>query len=553
MVVDGVIDALSEATGLDASTVKDDVEIPPEVDMGDYAYPCFSLAGRRGESPASIASDIAAGLDDDVFVSVSADGPYVNMVVSAAAKLRAANEVAVTGDETVIVESPSPNTNKPLHLGHALNMVLGQSVANVLEAVGHDVIKENLYNDRGIHISKSMLAYREEGGGETPASTGMKPDHFVGEYYVRFGDLVDDNPWLEDEAQRMLQAWEDGDGEVRALWREMRDWCLDGIKETLRDYGIRVDKDRFESEIYEDGRGIVEDGLGTVFHEDEDGAVVADLSEEGLGEKHVLRADGTTVYLTQDLGLAARRVADCDPDRVIHVVGKEQEYHFDCLFTLLGKLGYRFADSLHHLSYGHVRLPEGAMSSREGTAVHADSVREEMIGRAADEIRERHDVDDDEAERRGEHVGMAALKFFLLRTDPMQDVTFDPDASLSFTGETGPYVQYTHARICSLLDEAGGWEADDLSVLDAVEERRVLRDLVRFDEAVQRAADQLDPSAVANYALGLAQSYNKFYHAHRVLVDDERVRGARLALSDAVSSTLRRCLALLGISAVEAM
>ena len=554
MVVNAVAQAISDVSGLEPDRVAEDIEIPPEVDMGDYAYPCFALASERGESPVSIASDMADALDDAGFESVRSQGPYVNIVLHPSQQLEAARGSVEVDAETVVVEFPSPNTNKPLHVGHALNMAIGQSTANILESVGHNVITENLYNDRGIHISKSMLAYQKEGEGETPAASGKKPDHFVGDYYVRYGELVDEDPSLADEAQDMLQRWEDGDESVRALWDRMRGWCLTGIKETLSDFDVGIDKDRFESDIWEDGRDIVRDGLDDgVFKEDDDGAVVADLEDAGLGTKHVLRSDGTTVYMTQDIGLANHRAEDYDLDRIVHVVGQEQEYHFSCLFEILDRLGYGFADKLHHLSYGLLRLSEGTMSSREGTAIHADTVREEMIRLAEDEVRDRYDeLDEEDVERRAETIGMGALKFYLLRTDPSRDVVFNPEESLSFTGETGPYVQYTYARIQSILAKSepvnGG-----LDTLTSSEERGVLRLLMQYPDRVERAAKAYNPSVIANHALQLAQAFNEFYHEHRVLVDDEDTRGARRQLCVAVADQVEQCLSLLGIGVVEEM
>ena len=554
MVFTPVVRRIADVTGLDESSVHDAVEVPPSVAHGDYAYPCFDLAQREQEDPTVLAERLASQLTDESFERVESQGPYVNITVRGRAKLDAARSPDLPdGSDTVIVESPSPNTNKPLHVGHALNMVLGQSIANILEACGHEVVKENLYNDRGIHIMKSMVAYQRDGEGATPSSEGVKPDHFVGDYYVQYESLRQEDPSIEDDASNLLQAWEDGDEATRSLWATMRDWCLQGIKQTIGDYGVTVDTDRFESDIYDEGRRIVEEGLDNgVFERADDGSVVADLSDEGLGTKHVLRSDGTTVYLTQDLGLARRRATDVSPDRIVHVVGKEQEYHFNCLFTLLDRLGFDFADTLFHRSYGHVRLPEGAMSSREGTAVHADTIREDMVERAEDEIKSRHDLGEEAARQRAESVGMAALKFYLLRTDPKHDITFDPEESLSFTGETGPYVQYTYARIQSLLDDAGGGDVEDGDLLVEDEERRVLRLLLQYAERLQRSSETYDPSIIANYVLQLAQAFNEFYHAHTVIGAGD-VEGARIALCRVVADRVRTCLGLLGIDAVEEM
>lgn len=554
MVVNAVAKAISDVSEVEADRVAEDIEIPPEVDMGDYAYPCFALASDRCESPAKIACDIAESLSDAGFESVHSQGPYVNIVLHPSQQLEAARGSVEVDAETIVVEFPSPNTNKPLHVGHALNMAIGQSTSNLLEAVGHNVITENLYNDRGIHISKSMLAYEKEGEGDSPDAAGEKPDHFVGDYYVRYGELVDEDPSLADEAQDMLQRWEDGDESVRALWDRMRGWCLDGIKETLSDFDVDIDKDRFESDIWEDGRDIVREGLDDgVFSEDDDGAVVADLEDVGLGTKHVLRSDGTTVYMTQDIGLANHRAEDYDLDRIVHVVGQEQEYHFSCLFEILDRLGYGFADKLHHLSYGLLRLSEGTMSSREGTAIHADTVRDEMISLAEDEVRERYDgLDEDDVESRAETIGMGALKFYLLRTDPSRDVVFNPEESLSFTGETGPYIQYTYARIQSILEKSEPVEGG-LDTLTSTEERGVLRLLMQYPDQVERAAKAYNPSVIANHALQLAQAFNEFYHEHRVLVDDVDVRGGRRQLCVAVAEQIEACLGLLGIGVVEEM
>ena len=552
MVRDRIITEISRVTGLDTGVVDDALEIPPDVEMGDYAFPCFVYAKQEKENPAKLAAHLAQEIEG--FYEVEQKGPYVNIKCHPEDMLRAAqNPSFKNGSDTILIEFPSPNTNKPLHLGHALNMAIGQSTTNILRRLGHTVITENLFNDRGIHICKSMYAYRELGKNTTPEEEGAKPDHFVGEYYAAYNDLVENNEDVEEENQALLAAWERGDQDVVQLWETLRSWCLRGIRETLNDYGVETTKERFESTFYKEGKRIIQRGLETgVFEEGEDGSIVADLEEQSLGTKHVLREDGTSIYITQDIALAHKRSVEYDLDRIVYVVGNEQQYHFNCLFEILKRLGYDFSDQLHHLSYGMLELSTGKMSSREGNVVTADEVRQNVINLAAKEIEERHsDLEPEALRRRAQRIGMGALKFYLLHNDVRKDMVYDAEKSVSFTGQTGPYIQYTYARISSLLKENS--ERGTGETLTDEHERNVLRLLAQYADHVERAGEQYAPNIVANYAYRLAQTFTGFYHECKVLDDDVEVQRDRLALCQATRDVLRDAMKLLGIPVMEEM
>lgn len=478
-----------------------------------------------------------------------------------------------------MVEFSSPNTNKPLHLGHIRNNLLGYSISNILESNGHKVLKVNLVNDRGIHICKSMIAWQKFGNGETPQSSGKKGDHLVGEYYVIFDreykkqiqELVD-NGVTEDEAkvqapliveaQEMLRKWEAKDPEVYALWQKMNGWVYEGFDVTYKALGIEFDKIYYESETYLVGKKIVMEGLEKgVFSKRENGSVWADLRDDGLDEKLLLRADGTSVYMTQDIGTANQRFSDYRLDDHIYVVGNEQEYHFQVLKLILGKLGYDWSDHLYHLSYGMVQLPEGKMKSREGTVVDADDLVTEMITTAKEmsvDLGKLEGYSDDEANQIVRMVGLGALKYFILKVDPRKNMTFNPKESIDFNGNTGPFIQYTHARIKSVLrkaDEAGiaipiKIEVDTI----AQKERDLIKLLLDFPAIVQQAGEQLSPALVANYAYELAKEYNQFYHDFTILNEEnESIKGLRLMLSKEVADAICLSMGLLGISVPDRM
>jgi len=479
--------------------------------------------------------------------------------------------------QKVMVEYSSPNTNKPLHLGHIRNNLLGYSVAEILKANGYDVIKANLVNDRGIHICKSMLAWQLFGNGETPESSGLKGDHLVGKYYVVFdkeykkqieelkatGQTEDEakkNAPLIIEAQQMLEKWEAGDKEVISLWETMNSWVYAGFADTYKQLGVDFDQYYYESKTYLLGKDIIDEGLQKgVFYKKEDGSVWIDLTADGLDEKLVLRANGTSVYITQDVGTAQLKYDDYHVDKSIYVVGNEQDYHFKVLFLILQKLGKSWANGLYHLSYGMVDLPSGKMKSREGTVVDADDLMAEMEQTAkvqTEELGKTNDFSEDEKAKLYHTIGMGALKYFLLKVEPKKRLLFDPSESIDFQGHTGPFIQYTHARIKSILKRAGfelGKQAT-VTELDSMERDLVLA-LNQFPETIEQAARDYSPAVIANYVYELAKTYNKFYQEKPILKDEvpEDVKQFRLTLSATSAKVISKSMRLLGIDVPERM
>lgn len=483
-------------------------------------------------------------------------------------------------DGPYVVEYSAPNTNKPLHLGHVRNNLLGWSVSEILKAGGKNVVKVNLINDRGIHISKSMLAWQKWGNGITPEMAGVKGDKLVGDYYVRFDkeykkqieelvqqglskDEASRKAPLMAEAREMLQKWEQGDREVRKLWEQMNHWVYDGFEVTYSRMGIDFDRVYYESDTYLLGKQLVMEGLekGAFFKKD-DGSVWCDLSDEGLDEKLLLRADGTSVYMTQDLGTAQLRYDDYHPSELIYVVGNEQNYHFDVLKRVLKKLGRTWAGHIHHLSYGMVELPDGKMKSREGTVVDADDLIDEMVDTARQITEELGKFDDftrEESEKLYRILGLGALKYFILKVDPKKTMLFNPEESLDFNGNTGPFIQYTHARIRSVLrkaDERNFIYRQPASVSMPIKpkEKNLLKLLHDFPQIVQQAAENLSPALIANFAYDLAKEYNQFYHEHQILKEpDQAIRNFRLCLSAWTGQTINSAMGLLGIEVPERM
>lgn len=476
----------------------------------------------------------------------------------------------------ILIEYSSPNTNKPLHLGHVRNNLLGYSVAEIMAAAGFEVVKANLVNDRGIHICKSMLAWRLFGHGETPQQSGLKGDHLVGKYYVIFdqhykkqidelkaiGQSEDDakkNAPLMRQAQDLLVRWEAGDDEVISLWKTMNDWVYAGFKETYQTLGVDFNKYYYESDTYLLGKDIIEEGLTKgVFFKKTDGSVWIDLTAEGLDEKLVLRADGTSVYITQDLGTAQLKYEDFQMDKSMYVVGNEQDYHFKVLFLILEKLGKTWAKGLHHLSYGMVDLPSGKMKSREGTVVDADDLVSEMIETArkrTEELGKTNDFSTQEKNNLYRMIGLGALKYFLLKVEPKKRLLFDPNESIDFQGHTGPFIQYTYARINSVLTKAKyhSNQNETPSHLSAIE-RDLLVALSKYEVAIQVAAQEYNPAHIANYIFELAKLYNKFYHEEPILkTEDQQLRQFRLDLSAATASVIKKGMSLLGISVPDRM
>ena len=488
----------------------------------------------------------------------------------------------------VMIEYSSPNTNKPLHLGHARNNLLGWAVAQIAEANGNRVVKTNIVNDRGIHICKSMLAWQKYGNGETPQSSGKKGDHLIGDYYVAFdkhyraevaalkAQLLEEGVNSEEaetrakeeaplmvEAREMLRKWEQGDPEVRGLWRKMNEWVYAGFDETYKALGVSFDKIYYESDTYLEGKEKVEEGLEKgVFYRRPDGSVWADLTADGLDEKLLLRSDGTSVYMTQDIGTAKLRYQDYPISKMIYVVGNEQNYHFQVLSLLLDKLGFEWGKSLVHFSYGMVELPNGKMKSREGTVVDADDLVEGMIAQARqtmDEAGKNADMSEEEKQEVARIVGLGALKYFLLKVDARKNMVFNPEESIDFNGNTGPFIQYTYARIRSILRKAQDAGIDlpatlPTGVAISTKEEEIIQQLADFAAVVRAAGEDFSPSAIANYCYDLVKNYNQFYHEFQILREENAdVRAFRLVLSQNVAKVVRLGMGLLGIEMPERM
>ena len=491
-------------------------------------------------------------------------------------------------DPLVMIEYSSPNTNKPLHLGHVRNNLLGWAVAQIAEANGNRVVKTNIVNDRGIHICKSMLAWQKYGNGETPQSSGKKGDHLIGDYYVAFdkhyraevaalkAQLLEEGMNSEEaetrakeeaplmvEAREMLRKWEQGDPEVRGLWRKMNEWVYAGFDETYKALGVSFDKIYYESDTYLEGKEKVEEGLEKgIFYRRPDGSVWADLTADGLDEKLLLRSDGTSVYMTQDIGTAKLRYQDYPISKMIYVVGNEQNYHFQVLSLLLDKLGFEWGKSLVHFSYGMVELPNGKMKSREGTVVDADDLVEGMIAQARqtmDEAGKNADMSEEEKQEVARIVGLGALKYFLLKVDARKNMVFNPEESIDFNGNTGPFIQYTYARIRSILRKAQDAGIDlpatlPTGVAISTKEEEIIQQLADFAAVVRAAGEDFSPSAIANYCYDLVKNYNQFYHEFQILREENvDVRAFRLVLSQNVAKVVRLGMGLLGIEMPERM
>ncbi len=552
-------------------------EVPPKPEMGDLAFPLFSYAKVLRQGPPVLAKQMAAALEPYAAeAEVFALGAYVNLryarpaiVASVLEQVLAAGDrwgrSAALNGAKVMVEFSSPNTNKPLHIGHLRNNTLGESVSRILEAAGAEVNKVNLINDRGVHICKSMLAYQKFGEGKTPQSEGIKPDRFVGDYYVKFSQWAETDETAEAQAQELLIKWEAGDPEVRQLWATMNGWALEGVGQTYRRQGVSFDRLYKESETYLLGKDIILKGLEKgVFRKREDGAVVIDLpwkdraEDEANAVKVMLRPDGTSIYITQDLGTAISRHADWPFNELVYVVANEQDFHFRVLFYVLRQLGYDWSEKLFHLSYGMVKLPDGSrIKSRSGTTADADDVLNDLRDGALEEIKSKgREGDVGDADATAEAIALGALHYFLLQATPAKDMIFDPKESLSFNGNTGPYLQYVGARISSVLakvagEEAAGWDA---ALLSSQEEWELVKLAGRFPDAVEDAARAKDPSVVAVFTYELGKAFSKFYHDHPVLgADDPKLVAGRLKLSRAVLTVLKNAFELLNIPFLRSM
>lgn len=548
---------------------------------GEYTLVVFPLVRFLKSKPEEAAKKIGDALMAfSEFKSFNVVKGFLNLELSdsflarALAEMDDRNARPDTGQK-LMVEYSSPNTNKPLHLGHVRNNLLGFSVSEILKAAGHQVLKTQIINDRGVHICKSMLAWQRFGNGETPESSGLKGDKLVGKYYVIFdqeyrkevAELVAQGSTKDKAkkeapillaAQEMLRKWEDNDPEIRALWRQMNDWVYEGFGVTYKRLGVSFDDVQYESETYLLGKDLVNQGLEKgVFYQKEDGSVWIDLSEEGLDEKLVLRSDGTSVYMTQDLGTAVERFEQHQINGLTYVVGNEQNYHFKVLFLILKKLGFSWATHLHHLSYGMVDLPEGKMKSREGTVVDADDLMEEMKKTAMEIAAEAGKLDGLSEEEKSdlyEIIGLGALKYFILKVDPKKTILFNPKESIDFNGNTGSFVQYAYVRIQSILRKEQAQNAELENYAFNENEKGLLLSLHEYHEIVQKAAAELSPALVANYVYDLVKQFNSFYQNHSILnADTSQQKQVRLMISEQVAITIKTSLSLLGIEVPQRM
>lgn len=581
------------------------LEIPDIAEYGDFSLPCFQFAKQFKKAPPLIASEIKSAIEEnqpEFINSIDNVGPYLNLKLNKTVFFNEIyNEVKSNPDnygksdigknQSIMVEFSSPNTNKPLHLGHVRNNLLGDAVSKLYEACGFKVIKSNLLNDRGIHICKAMLAYKEFGNGETPESSGLKGDHLIGKYYVIFEKNLKselDNYLLErnidlskmeerekdkfmetdfypnskymSQAREMLVKWEKGDKETLDLWKTLNSWVFNGFEETYKSLGINFDKYYYESDTYKLGKEHVLKGLETgVCYQNEDGSVWLKLPKKGFGnDKILLRKDGTSVYMTQDIGTAFLKYEDYKMNKSVYVVGSEQDYHFQVLFKALELLGFENWQGCYHLSYGMVYLPEGKMKSREGKVVDADDLIAGMQEKAQEEIVSRNrPFEKDELKNISTIVGLGALKYFILQFSAKSDFTFDPQASIDFNGKTGPYIQYTHARICSLLKQVGDINLNniDFSTLNSNEDYNLLRLIEQFQNIVEKACLNYNTSILADYLYNVASSFNSFYSKADNKIKDMSLehQKPRIALAFAAKTVLNNGLELLGIKAPEQM
>ena len=588
--LDAVREAVKSLYGEQAANAELSLQKTRKEYVGDLTLVVFPLLKMSRKKPADTAEEIGKKLMEicPLVAECNAVNGFLNIKLSNAAWLSELAEIdaaenfgfTVVSENSplIMVEYSSPNTNKPLHLGHIRNNLLGYSLAKILEANGNKVVKTNIVNDRGIHICKSMVAWKRFAGGATPESTGIKGDHLVGDYYVAFDKeykkeiaaLVAEGKSEEEakeaapimqEAREMLRLWEAGDAATRELWATMNQWVYDGFDETYKRLGVSFDKIYYESQTYLVGKQKVLEGLEKgLFFKKDDGSVWADFTKEGLDEKLLLRADGTSVYMTQDIGTATLRFSDYKIDKMIYVVGNEQNYHFQVLSLLLDRLGFKWGKDLVHFSYGMVELPEGKMKSREGTVVDADDLMDEMVATATAISKElgKDGLSEEETAEVCRKVGLGSLKYFILKVDPRKNMTFNPKESIDFNGNTGSFIQYAYARICSVLRKAAEQgiatttQSKDIALSDA--EIELVQQLSTFPAVVRQAGEEYSPSLIANYSYDLVKNYNRFYHDFSILKEENTdVRAFRLQLSRNVAKILRHAMSLLGIELPERM
>ena len=587
IISNGVAEALNALYGINAAPSSITPQPTRKEFDGDLTVMLFPFVKEAHKAPEALGKEIGDWLKQnvDAIKDYNVVKGFLNLTIDPAFWLKVLKNIEADPSygitdvkedaPLVMVEYSSPNTNKPLHLGHVRNNLLGYSLAEILKANGYKVVKTNIVNDRGIHICKSMLAWQKWGNGATPQTTGKKGDHLIGDFYVEFDkhykkeveelmargmtkEEAEANSSLMMEAREMLRKWEAGDPQVRELWKTMNEWVYSGFDETYHRLGVDFDKIYYESDTYLEGKDLVLAGLenGKMYRKD-DGSVWADLTPEGLDHKLLLRSDGTSVYMTQDIGTAKLRYQDFPIDKMIYVVGNEQNYHFQVLSILLDRLGFKWGKDLTHFSYGMVELPEGKMKSREGTVVDADDLVDSMVRSAKETSADRFaDISAEEADDIAEKVGLGALKYFLLKVDPKKNMLFNPKESIDFNGNTGPFIQYTYARIRSLLRKSE--EMDYRNIPEDVEpnekESLLIRKLTDFPTVVKEAGRSYSPALIANYCYELAKEYNQFYHDYPILKEEnENVKKLRLMLSAVTAATLKSATSLLGMEMPERM
>ncbi len=587
IIAEGVVKAVKELYSADIEPKMVTPSATKREFEGDLTVVVFPLLKISRKAPEATATEIGEWLEKNLEAveKFNVVKGFLNITINPAFWLGLLHEIAADADfgirkaddnsDLVMVEYSSPNTNKPLHLGHVRNNLLGYSLSQILKANGHKVVKTNIVNDRGIHICKSMLAWKKWGDGATPESKGKKGDHLIGDFYVAFDkhykaelkEIMDKENVSEEEAEKkstlmaeareMLRKWEAGDPEVRELWKMMNGWVYAGFDETYRRLGVDFDKIYYESDTYLEGKDLVLGGIEKgIMYRKEDGSVWADLTGDGLDHKLLLRADGTSVYMTQDIGTAKLRYQDFPIDKMIYVVGNEQNYHFQVLSLLLDKLGFKWGKDLTHFSYGMVELPEGKMKSREGTVVDADDLIDTMVASAAEMGAERFaEMPAEESAEIARMVGLGALKYFLLKVDPRKNMLFNPKESIDFNGNTGPFIQYTYARIRSVIRKSEGFDPQATPQSEPnAKESVLIQKVADFPSVVAEAGKNYSPALIANYAYDLAKEYNQFYHDYSILrEEDEQKRNLRLLLSFVVGRTLKSAMSLLGIEMPERM
>lgn len=547
-------------------------ETPPDDKFGHLAFACFPLARVAKKAPPMIAQVLAEKWGTtEGFKNVVSTGPYLNFffspqylyenLMSECIADSGYGENEIGAGKQVMLEYSSPNTNKPLHLGHGRNNLLGITLSKLLSKSGYDVVKANLVNDRGVHICKSMYAYQTFGKGETPESENVKGDKLVGDYYVTYANEEKKNPEILEHVQQMLRDWEAGDSAVRGLWQKMNSWVLSGFKETYQRMGVAFDKYYYESETYKGGREIILDAFEKGICDKEDnGAISIDLEKDKLGKKILLRGDGTSMYITQDINTTVTKFSDFNLDGCLFVVGNEQDNHFKILFKVLEKFGFDWASRCEHISYGMINLPEGKMKSREGTVVDLDNLMDEMKAMALEELKGRYASDqlaeNFDAEMTAEAIGQAAIKYYILKANAQKDITFNPKESLSFDGATGPYLQYTHARISSIFRKG---ELNNAFVIPSdyawsEEEEKLLVALSRYPDVMATSAVDRNPAALCTFVYEICRLFNKFYYEHKILkAEKTEQKDARLYLTRAVQTILKDSLNILGIVPLERM